>query len=174
MGCSDPRETKLPLPLCQGRIHCSRYRILKQKRLVCWIDCLLFFKTMPSKYSHERLGLVANRYSDAILVNATINCLGILIRTRPTIANTILETLLNFNPIKIDHGHLTPTMRVKIKSMERTTRAVLINLLKRFVLNVDELTNMLLTDLLQKPESSPSWKDAATHGTIGAELHRSI
>uniref|UniRef100_A0A093VGN7 mRNA cleavage and polyadenylation specificity factor complex subunit pta1 n=1 Tax=Talaromyces marneffei PM1 TaxID=1077442 RepID=A0A093VGN7_TALMA len=68
---------------------------------------------------------------DAILVNATINCLGILIRSRPTIANKILETLLNFNPIKIDHGPLTPTMRVKIKSMERTTRAVLINLLKR-------------------------------------------
>lgn len=90
-------------------------------------------------------------YSDAILVNATINCLGILIRSRPTIANKILETLLNFNPIKIDHGPLTPTMRVKIKSMERTTRAVLINLLKRFVLSIDESSDIYLTLSLQKP-----------------------
>ncbi|KAF3407488.1 mRNA cleavage and polyadenylation specificity factor complex subunit pta1 [Talaromyces pinophilus] len=77
------------------------------------------------------LTVLQDNAEDAILVNATINCLGILIRTRPTIANKILETLLNFNPIKVDHGPLTPTMRVKIKSMERTTRAVLINLLKR-------------------------------------------
>jgi len=87
---------------------------------------------------------MADIHSDAILVNATINCLGILIRTRPTIANKILETLLNFNPINVDHGPLTPTMRVKIKSMERTTRAVLINLLKRSVLNIDELLNIWL------------------------------
>ncbi|EED16068.1 mRNA cleavage and polyadenylation specificity factor complex subunit (Pta1), putative [Talaromyces stipitatus ATCC 10500] len=77
------------------------------------------------------LTVLQDNADDAILVNATINCLGILIRTRPTIANKILETLLNFNPVKVDHGPMTSTMRVKIKSMERTTRAVLINLLKR-------------------------------------------
>ncbi|OKL56787.1 hypothetical protein UA08_07794 [Talaromyces atroroseus] len=77
------------------------------------------------------LTVLQDNSDDAILVNATINCLGILIRTRSTIANKILETLLNFNPVQGVMGPLTPTMRVKIKSMERTTRAVLINLLKR-------------------------------------------
>jgi symplekin len=69
--------------------------------------------------------------SDAILVNATLNCLAVMLRTRSTIASKILETILNFNPIKTGNGPLTPTMRVKVKSMERTARAVLINVLKR-------------------------------------------
>jgi symplekin len=71
--------------------------------------------------------------SDAILVNATLNCVSILMRTRPSIANKIVESILNFNPLKAKNSPMTPTLRVKIKSMERTTRAVLINLLKKWV-----------------------------------------
>ncbi|KAH8701083.1 putative mRNA cleavage and polyadenylation specificity factor complex subunit [Talaromyces proteolyticus] len=77
------------------------------------------------------LTVLQDNSDDAILVNATLNCLAIMLRTRPSIASKILETILNFNPIKTGNGPFTPTMRVKIKSMERTTRAVLINILKR-------------------------------------------
>ncbi|KAK2758656.1 hypothetical protein FQN54_003346 [Arachnomyces sp. PD_36] len=68
---------------------------------------------------------------DAILVNATLNCLSVLVRTRQTIANKILNAILNFNPLKQANSPPTPTLRVNIKSMERTTRALLINVMKR-------------------------------------------
>ncbi|CRG92164.1 mRNA cleavage and polyadenylation specificity factor complex subunit pta1 [Talaromyces islandicus] len=77
------------------------------------------------------LTVLQENSDDAILVNATLNCLAVMLRTRSTIANKILETIINFNPIKTGHGPLTPSMRVKVKSMERTARAVLINVLKR-------------------------------------------
>ncbi|OJD24700.1 hypothetical protein ACJ73_03930 [Blastomyces percursus] len=69
--------------------------------------------------------------SDPILVNATLNCLPILIRTRQSISSKIVNAILNFNPLKQANAPMTPTIRVNIKSMERTTRALLINLMKR-------------------------------------------
>ncbi|KAL2000935.1 hypothetical protein VTN02DRAFT_2451 [Thermoascus thermophilus] len=69
--------------------------------------------------------------NDAILVNATLNCLAVLIRTRQSIANKIINSILNFNPLKQINSPMTPTLRVYVKSMERTTRALLINVLKR-------------------------------------------
>lgn len=72
-------------------------------------------------------------YSDAVLVNATLNCLGILIRSRPFIANKILSAVLNFNPLKQANSPMTPKLKVIIKSMERTTKALLMNINKRFV-----------------------------------------
>jgi len=72
-------------------------------------------------------------YSDAVLVNATLNCLGILIRTRQSIANKILSAILNFNPLKQANSPMTPKLKVMIKSMERTTKVLLININKRFV-----------------------------------------
>ena len=74
---------------------------------------------------------VANCHSDAVLVNATLNCLSVLARTRSSVFNRIVETILDFNPLASINGSLTPAMRVKIKSMERTARAVLIYLVKR-------------------------------------------
>ncbi|EGC44629.1 mRNA cleavage and polyadenylation specificity factor complex subunit [Histoplasma capsulatum var. duboisii H88] len=69
--------------------------------------------------------------SDPILVNATLNCLPIMIRTRQSISSKIVNAILNFNPLKQANAPMTPTIRVNIKSMERTTRALLINLMKR-------------------------------------------
>ncbi|KAI9871477.1 MAG: hypothetical protein M1830_002877 [Pleopsidium flavum] len=69
--------------------------------------------------------------SDAVLVNATLNCLGILIRTRQSIANKILSAILNFNPLKQANSPMTPKLKVMIKSMERTTKALLMNINKR-------------------------------------------
>lgn len=76
--------------------------------------------------------------SDAILVNATLNCLAVLIRSRPSIANKIILSILNFNPLKQANSPMTPSLRVCVKSMERTTRALLINVLKRFVISIAE------------------------------------
>ncbi|OAX79314.1 hypothetical protein ACJ72_06367 [Emergomyces africanus] len=69
--------------------------------------------------------------SDPILVNATLNCLPIMIRTRQSISSKIVNAILNFNPLKQANAPITPTIRVNIKSMERTTKALLINIIKR-------------------------------------------
>ncbi|KAL9005745.1 MAG: hypothetical protein Q9188_001502 [Gyalolechia gomerana] len=92
----------------------------------------------PSRLEPEALGLLDRllnvfheETSDAILVNATLSCLGALIRTRPNAANRIINTILNFNPLKQTNSPMTPKMKVQIKSMERTTRSVLLNVLRK-------------------------------------------
>ncbi|OAL35224.1 hypothetical protein AYO20_05478 [Fonsecaea nubica] len=62
---------------------------------------------------------------DPILVDATLNCLAVLIRTRPAISTKIVSAILNFNPMKQANAPLTPRMVVIVRSMERTTRALL-------------------------------------------------
>ncbi|KAI4237193.1 MAG: hypothetical protein L6R40_005971 [Gallowayella cf. fulva] len=91
-----------------------------------------------SRLEPEALGLLDRlinvfheETSDPILVNATLNCLGTLIRTRPNAANKIINALLNFNPLKQANTPMTPKTRVQIKSMEKTTRMVLLNVLRR-------------------------------------------
>jgi symplekin len=61
---------------------------------------------------------------DPIIIDATLNCLAVLIRTRPAIANKILSAILNFNPLKHATHTMTPRLTVIFKSMERTTRAL--------------------------------------------------
>ncbi|OAL74521.1 mRNA cleavage and polyadenylation specificity factor complex subunit [Trichophyton violaceum] len=69
--------------------------------------------------------------SDPILVNATLNSIPVLIRTRPSISNKIINAILNFNPLKQANSPITPTTKVNIKSMERTTRALLLSIVKK-------------------------------------------
>ncbi|KAI9809008.1 MAG: hypothetical protein M1825_002297 [Sarcosagium campestre] len=69
--------------------------------------------------------------SDAILVNATVNCLGALVRARPAMANKIISAVLNFNPLKQANSPMTPKIIVTVKSMEKTTRAFLLNIVKQ-------------------------------------------
>ncbi|MCJ1296551.1 hypothetical protein MMC34_008117 [Xylographa carneopallida] len=69
--------------------------------------------------------------SDAVLVNATLNCLSILVRTRGSIANKIVSTILSFNPSKLVNTPMSPKAKVHIRSMERTTRAFLMNIYRR-------------------------------------------
>lgn len=80
------------------------------------------------------LNLLADSYSDAVLVDATLNSLSILIRARPHIANKILNVILNFNPLKQANSPMTPKLRVMVKSMEKTTRSLLIHINKRYAL----------------------------------------
>ncbi|TVY53795.1 mRNA cleavage and polyadenylation specificity factor complex subunit pta1 [Lachnellula cervina] len=69
--------------------------------------------------------------SDAIMIDATLNTLSILIRARPHVANRILNVILNFNPLKQANSPMTPKLRVMVKSMEKTTRLLLIHINKR-------------------------------------------
>ncbi|KAL9022648.1 MAG: hypothetical protein Q9185_000226 [Variospora sp. 1 TL-2023] len=92
----------------------------------------------PSRLEPEALGLLDRllnvfheETSNAILINATLNCLGTLIRTRPNAANRIMATILSFNPLKQSSSPMTPKMKVQMKSMERTTRTMLLNVLRR-------------------------------------------
>ena len=62
---------------------------------------------------------------DPILVDATLNCLAVLIRTRPPISTKIVSAILNFNPMKQANAPMTPRLMVIVRSMERTTRALL-------------------------------------------------
>ena len=59
------------------------------------------------------------------MIDATLNCLAVLIRSRPAIANKILQAVLNFNPLNHASASMTPRLTVIFKSMERTTRALL-------------------------------------------------
>ncbi|KAL0936430.1 mRNA cleavage and polyadenylation specificity factor complex subunit pta1 [Colletotrichum truncatum] len=77
------------------------------------------------------LGVLQENSSDVLIVDATLNCLSILIRTRPGTANRILNAVLNFNPLKLANSPMTPKTRVMVKSMEKTTRMLLIHLSKR-------------------------------------------
>ncbi|KAH7023149.1 hypothetical protein EDB80DRAFT_558563 [Ilyonectria destructans] len=79
----------------------------------------------------DRMLTVLQESSDALVVDATLNCLSILIRTRPTTSNRILNAILSFNPLKLANSPLTPKNRVMIKSMEKTSRLLLIHLTKR-------------------------------------------
>jgi Domain of unknown function (DUF3453). len=67
------------------------------------------------------------------MVDATLNCLSILIRTRPSTSNRIINAILNFNPLKLaTMSPMTPTTRMHVKSMEKTTRMFLTHLIKRY------------------------------------------
>ncbi|TVY68802.1 mRNA cleavage and polyadenylation specificity factor complex subunit pta1 [Lachnellula suecica] len=77
------------------------------------------------------LGVFQESTSDAILIDATLNTLSILIRARPQVANRILNVILNFNPLKQANSPMTPKLRVMVKSMEKTTRLLLMNVNKR-------------------------------------------
>jgi symplekin len=84
-----------------------------------------------SDRSLERFEFYLTRNSDALLVTATLNALGVLIQRRPAVANKILSSVLNFNPLKLANSPMTPKNKVIMKSIERTTRALLVNVMKR-------------------------------------------
>ncbi|OQD78533.1 hypothetical protein PENDEC_c001G04934 [Penicillium decumbens] len=77
------------------------------------------------------LSVFQEENSDPLLVNATLNCLAPLIRTRQSIANKIISAVIEFYPAKHAYPPITPSTRVGVKSMERTARALLINIMKK-------------------------------------------
>ncbi|KAH4162854.1 hypothetical protein HBH98_052280 [Parastagonospora nodorum] len=77
------------------------------------------------------LDIIHGDHSDGLVVTATLNSLGILMHRRPIAANKILNSVLNFNALKLANAPMTPKNKVIIKSIERTTRALLVNIMKR-------------------------------------------
>ena len=65
------------------------------------------------------------------MVDATLNCVSILVRTRPGTSNRIMNALLNFNPLKLANSPITPKTKVMIRSMEKTSRLLFMHLVKR-------------------------------------------
>ena len=66
-----------------------------------------------------------------MVVDATLNCLSILVRTRPGTSTRILNSLLTFDPLKLAPSPTTTKSKVLIRSMEKTTRILLMHLCKR-------------------------------------------
>jgi len=69
----------------------------------------------------------------ALYITATLNGVGVLVRTRASLASRIVNAVLNFTPFASARAPLSPRDKVVIQSMERTTRAFLLNLHKRSV-----------------------------------------
>jgi symplekin len=80
----------------------------------------------------ERGESILTKTSDGLLITGTLNSLGFLMHRRPNIANKILNSVFNFNALKLANAPMTPKNRVIIKSIERTTRALLMNVMKRY------------------------------------------
>ena len=80
------------------------------------------------------VGTYLTGHSDSLLVTAVLNSLGVLMHRRPVAANKILNSVLNFNPLKLANSPMTPRNKVSMRAIERTTRALLVNVLKRYVL----------------------------------------
>ncbi len=74
--------------------------------------------------------------SDALLIDATLNCLSIIVRTRQTVATKVVSEVLKFNPFKRVNGVLSSKAKVHIRSMEKTVRAFLMNIQRRSVCGV--------------------------------------
>lgn len=77
------------------------------------------------------LSVLQENSTDPLLVDPTMNCLAVLIKTRPPIQAKILQTILNYNPLRAASGPMTTRLIVIIKSLQRTTRALL-----RYVLRI--------------------------------------
>jgi symplekin len=91
-------------------------------------------------------------HSDGLLVTATLNSLGVLMHRRPIAANKILNSVLNFNPLKLANSPMTPKNKVILKSIERTTRALLMNIMKRYALLTHPVAQSC-PDMYRNPEN---------------------
>ncbi|EEU48650.1 uncharacterized protein NECHADRAFT_31391 [Fusarium vanettenii 77-13-4] len=110
---------------------------IKQKVLRIWDNAAPSVRICCIKFA-QRVVLAQSvasgaelRVCDALVVDATLNCLSILVRTRPATSNRVVNALLNFNPLKLANSPLTPKTRVMMRSMEKTSRLLLIHLMKR-------------------------------------------
>ena len=76
---------------------------------------------------------VLTQAREIIYISATLNCLGSLLRSRYSIYNKIISAILNFNPFKKASGSMTPKDKILVKSVEKTTRILLNNMIKRYI-----------------------------------------
>ena len=74
------------------------------------------------------LNVFYEKESDAILVDATLNCLSLLVKSRQSISSRIINVVLSFNPFKHAHPGLSTKEKVLLRSMEKTMKAFLLNI----------------------------------------------
>jgi symplekin len=115
--------------------------LLKQQNLQAEADGLLdrALGTLQENSRSEIFGPSGFRQtltvdSDSLLVTATLNGLGGLMRTRVTVANRILNAVINFNPFRLASSPLTPANKLIMRSMEKTVVIFLQHTLKRYVI----------------------------------------
>jgi symplekin len=78
------------------------------------------------------LGVLQDETSDALLITATINALGALIKSRVAIANKIINTILSYNPLVLaGDGSISTKHKILIRSVERTIKALFFNIMRR-------------------------------------------
>ena len=68
-------------------------------------------------------------------VSATLNCLAILLRTRPFLSSKILGAILNFNPFHLHDGGMGLAQKLQLRSLEKTIRIFFYSILKRYVMS---------------------------------------
>ncbi|KAL5612343.1 hypothetical protein BROUX41_000125 [Berkeleyomyces rouxiae] len=69
--------------------------------------------------------------SDGLLIDATLNCLAILVRARQNIGSRILNVVINFDPHQNTTAALSPKEMVMMKSLVKTIRIFLLGFMKR-------------------------------------------
>lgn len=79
----------------------------------------------------DRMLSILQESTDALVIDATLNCLSILIRTRPETSTRILNAVFAFNPLKLAESGMSARTKVMVKSMEKTSRLLLIHLSRR-------------------------------------------
>ncbi|KAF2151395.1 mRNA cleavage and polyadenylation specificity factor complex subunit [Myriangium duriaei CBS 260.36] len=79
------------------------------------------------------LTVIQDNSSDALVVTATLNSLAALVRGRASIANKIVNAVLNFNPFTLAQSQAPISIKNKllIRSMTRTTMSFLLNIIKK-------------------------------------------
>lgn len=63
-------------------------------------------------------------------MTATLNCLSILIKSRSSIANKILNAILYFNPLNTVAKNPTAKNKLMAKCVEKTVRILLLNFIR--------------------------------------------
>lgn len=68
--------------------------------------------------------------SDPVLVTATLNNLGTIMKTRPPLVSTILNSLFNYNPFAAANRGVTTKSRLMMQSVDKTMQLLLVNFLR--------------------------------------------
>ncbi|KAI9890368.1 MAG: hypothetical protein M1814_004154 [Vezdaea aestivalis] len=71
------------------------------------------------------------KHTEAMVVDATLYSINLIIRKRPNLYHKIINAVLNFNPLHDASAGMPVGRKFQIKSMEKTTKAFLINMNKR-------------------------------------------
>jgi symplekin len=96
------------------------------------LDRILDTLQEDTRLDEASYGGPSNTGSDVLLVLATLNSLGTLIKNRPSIESKIINSMLLFNPFKVfGKPPVSTKSKVMLRSIERTVRALFFNILKR-------------------------------------------